>query len=36
MILDQVFYGVLNERAGTLEVFDEVQTEVGEALYIWN
>ncbi|RSH88203.1 26S proteasome regulatory subunit rpn6 [Apiotrichum porosum] len=27
MILDQVFYGVLNERAGTLEVFDEVQTE---------
>lgn len=29
MILDQVFFGVLNEKAGTLEVFDEPQEEVG-------
>lgn len=28
MILDQVFYGVLNEKAGTLEVFEEAQGEV--------
>jgi hypothetical protein len=28
MILDQVFFGVLNEKAGTLEVFDEPQEEV--------
>lgn len=28
MILDQVFFGVLNEKAGTLEVFDELQSEV--------
>ncbi|WOO77789.1 Ubiquitin-like modifier-activating enzyme ATG7 [Vanrija pseudolonga] len=27
MILDQVFFGVLNEKAGTLEVFDEPQGE---------
>lgn len=29
MILDQVFFGVLNEKAGTLEVFGEMQSEVG-------
>lgn len=28
MILDQVFFGVLNEKAGTLEVFGEMQSEV--------
>lgn len=28
MILDQVFFGVLNEKAGTLEVFEEPQGEV--------
>lgn len=28
MILDQVFFGVLNEKAGTLEVFDDLQSEV--------
>jgi 26S proteasome regulatory subunit N6 len=27
MILDQVFFGVLNEKAGTLEVFGEMQSE---------
>jgi hypothetical protein len=31
MILDQVFFGVLNEKAGTLEVFDEPQDEVSVA-----
>jgi len=30
MILDQVFFGVLNEKAGTLEVFDEPQEEVSD------
>jgi hypothetical protein len=28
MILDQVFYGVLNESVGTLEVYDEPQEDV--------
>lgn len=32
MILDQVFYGVLNENAGTLEVYDEPTEDVSRDL----
>lgn len=32
MILDQVFFGVLNEKEGTLEVFDGLPEEVGAAI----
>lgn len=31
MILDQVFYGVLNENVGTLEVYDEPTEDVSSA-----
>jgi hypothetical protein len=34
MILDQVFFGVLNEKAGTLEVFGEMQSEVSHC-FMW-
>jgi hypothetical protein len=33
MILDQVFYGVLNENEGTLEIHDEPSEDVRRALY---
>jgi hypothetical protein len=33
MILDQVFYGVLNESVGTLEVYDEPQEDVSAIRY---
>lgn len=33
MILDQVFFGVLNEKAGTLEVFEEPQAEVSSSAH---
>jgi hypothetical protein len=33
MILDQVFYGVLNENEGTLEIHDEPSEDVRQALY---
>lgn len=32
MILDQVFFGVLNEKEGTLEVFDGLPEEVSTAM----
>lgn len=32
MILDQVFFGVLNEKDGTLEVFDGLPEEVRAVL----
>ena len=32
MILDQIFYGVLNENSGTLEVYDEPTDEVSKNL----
>lgn len=36
MILDQVFFGVLNEKEGTLEVFDGLPEEVGAARDVAN
>lgn len=33
MILDQVFYGVLNENVGTLEVYDEPVADVSGDIY---